>query len=170
MSELTREQKFTITNDILQWIQKVIEPQEKLDGFPICPYAQRAMLEKRFFIDFCKPLQLLEDKIKESIKNWDHHFEIGFIIPETEFDGDKLKDLCQKANKGYAREQDFFLLPEHPDYDIQINGVATRLARYPMVLLQPLARLNSFAQKLQKTSYYTFWDPQTLKEIVLDRF
>jgi len=59
---------------------------------------------------------------------------------------------------------DFF--EDCASYNTFINGVQTNNGKYNLILGQPKEKLKKFREQLAKTTYYTHWDKEYLKEIL----
>ena len=59
----------SITEDILQWSEKYLEPKNKhLGDVPVCPYARMARLQKKYRILECHNFDKFQDTIIEGAK------------------------------------------------------------------------------------------------------
>ena len=59
----------SITEDILEWSEKYLEPKNKhLGDVPVCPYARTARLKKTYRILECKNFNAFQDSIIEGAK------------------------------------------------------------------------------------------------------
>ena len=58
----------SITDDILEWSEKYIEPKNEHLGVSVCPYAKRARLENKYKILECHNFAHFQDTIIEGAK------------------------------------------------------------------------------------------------------
>jgi hypothetical protein len=76
---------------------------------------------------------------------------------------DELAELANEYNKMYPM---MIFLPDHKDKDTFINGVQTNNGKYNLLLCQWRDKLETARTKLKKTTYYTYWSEDYLKEIL----
>jgi hypothetical protein len=75
----------------------------------------------------------------------------------------EVVDIANEYNKIYP---DMVFLPDPKDRYTEINGVQTNNGNYNLILCQWRDKLDNARSKLQKTSYYTYWAEEYLKEIL----
>jgi hypothetical protein len=134
---------------ILNWIKKVSEVREELNGFSICPFASNS----KFKIVECS---------SDEIVPIDGYQVIIYII-EDYFDLDAVEFWVKYYNSKYENWKFF---EDCGSYDTFINGVQTNNGKYNLILAQPTEKLRKFREKLAKTTYYDLWDDEYLKEIL----
>ena len=138
---------------ILNWIKKVSEVREELNGFAICPYASKS----KYRIVECPA------RVIEPIEDLD----VVVYVIEDHFNLDEVKewvDICNKKYEGWKFFEDY------ANYDTFINGIKTNNGKYNLILGQPIQKLRKFRETLSKTSYYDMWDDDYLKEILEDDY
>lgn len=138
---------------ILEWIKKVSQIREELNGFAICPFAANS----KFKIIECSV---------EDIKPIEGYQVIIFVV-EDYFDLDTVQFWVEYYNSKYSRWKFF---EDCGAYDTYINGVRTNNGKYNLILAQPTSELRKFRESLAKTSYYDMWDNDYLKEILEDDY
>jgi hypothetical protein len=62
------------------------------------------------------------------------------------------------------RYENYIFMSDHKDRDTYINGIKTNNGYFNFMLVQSLPELNEARKSLLKTNYYSFWDPEYLKE------
>ena len=91
----------SITEDILEWSEKYLEPKnEHLGNVPVCPYARTARLKKTYRIIECKKFvnfQKSKNEIKERLEQLraiDNNMKIDVLLANYFSSGiDTKKDL-----------------------------------------------------------------------------
>ena len=80
------------------------------------------------------------------------------------FRREELSEHCERLAELYP---DMIFLPDSTR-ETFINGVQTNNGKYNLILCQSKKKLLDARRQLAKTDYYTFWDPEYLREIVGD--
>jgi hypothetical protein len=138
--------------ELLDWINLIIEPQEKIDGHSICPFAKLA--KRSTFINI-NNLDIVPPSSEE--------FEVViYILPDTVTD-EELNNTCHNLNVKYDK---LVFLPDHKDRNTFINDVKTNNGHKNLILCQPKDKLRNARKALSTTTYYSFWDKEYLKEIL----
>lgn len=135
---------------IEDWIKRITEPRQELNGFGVCPYAKGAEYE------------LIEtDGSDIDPPPWD--FELIIYKLPQHYTTDEVVALANEYNKLYP---ELVFLPDPKDRDTYINGVQTNNGEFNLILCQWRDNLNKAREKLGATSYYTSWSEEYLKEIL----
>jgi hypothetical protein len=136
--------------DIKDWIDRISKPSDKLGGMPVCPYAKGSEynIVKTDGSDIFPP-------------PWSFDLYI-YVLPDH-YDQQMIIDIASEYNKMYP---DLVFLPDPKDRYTEINGVQTNNGKYNLILCQWRAGLDEARIKLQKTTYYTHWAQEYLKEIL----
>jgi hypothetical protein len=135
---------------IQQWITHLSTPQENIANIPICPFSKSA----DYIIIECGIGDI--ERVKEK-------HELVIYVVEKDIPQERLYDRCNVLNNIHS---DLIFLPDHKDRQTFINGVQTNNGILNIILCQYREELNQARLKLQKTLYYSFWDPEYLKEII----
>lgn len=138
---------------ILKWIRDVSEIRPELNGFAICPFAAHA----KYKIVECSA---------EEIEPIDGYQVIIYII-EDEFDLDTVQKWVNHHN---SKHEGWKFFEDCGQYDTFINNIQTNNGKYNLILAQPNKKLRKFREQLAKTSYYSLWDDDYLKEILEDDY
>ena len=135
---------------IEDWIERISKPADLLGGFSVCPFAKGAdySVHKTDGSDICPP-------------PWD--FELMVYVLPMQYTEEEVVAIANEYNKIYP---DMVFLPDPKDRHTEINGVQTNNGEYNIILCQWRDNLNKAREKLQKTSYYTYWAEDYLKEIL----
>lgn len=135
---------------IEDWVQRISKPTELLGGFSACPFAKGAeySVHKTDGSDISPP-------------PWDFELII-YQLPDN-YTIDEVNAIAAEYNKIYT---DMVFLPDPKDKFTEINGVQTNNGEYNIILCQWRDKLDLARTKLKKTTYYTFWAEEYLKEIL----
>jgi hypothetical protein len=134
---------------ILNWIQKVSEVRDELNGFAICPFASNS----KFKIVECsvEDIAVIEG------------YQVIIFVVEDYFDLKSIQFWVEYYNSKHKKWKFF---EDCGQYDTWIKGIQTNNGKYNLILAQPTDKLRKFRESLAKTSYYNMWDGQYLKEIL----
>ncbi len=138
---------------ILNWIKKVSEVREELNGFAICPFAANS----KFKIVECGAKDIIPIE----------GYQVIIFIVEDYFDLNTVQFWVEYYNSKYEKWKFF---EDCGAYDTYINGIQTNNGKYNLILAQPTEKLRKFRESLAKTSYYHQWDEEYLKEILEDDY
>jgi hypothetical protein len=135
---------------IRNWINHISIPRNELGGFSVCPYSKGAEYQ-------------VIDLDKDNIVPPENDFEVIIYILPDRYNIDELYQLAFDHNEKYTN---LVFLPDHKDRYTEINGVQTNNGKYNLILCQPRDKLAKARNKLEGTSYYTYWASDYLKEIL----
>ena len=138
---------------ILNWIEEVSKSRKELNGFSICPFAKKS----KFKIIECS----VEDIVPIE------GYQVVVFIVEDYFDLDAILLWVEFYNSKYKKWKFF---EDCSNYATYINGIKTNNGKYNLILSQPTDELKKFRENLAKTSYYSMWDKEYLKEILEDDY
>lgn len=137
------------TQVINNWLQHVKLKQEKLNNYPLCPFA--------------KDMPTIVEVDKISIDVISEVKELTIYVEKTINSSiDELDTICKKLNKKYT---DHIFLPDHPSQKNYIQGIETGNQHLPLIIAQLKTELLPARRKLENTKYYSFWDEDYLNEI-----
>jgi len=135
---------------IKEWIQRISKLENNLGGMPVCPFAKTTEYE---FIE--------SDGSDINPPPWD--FELIIYKLPDHYTVNELSEIATEYNNLYP---EIVFLPDHKDRDTFINGVRTNNGKYNLILCQWRDNLKKARDKLEKTSYYTYWSNEYLEEIL----
>jgi hypothetical protein len=136
--------------EIKDWISRISKPADALGGLSVCPFAK------------CADYTVHEtDGSDISPPPWD--FELMIYILPKHYSEQEVIDISSEYNLIYP---DIVFLPDPKDRYTEINGVQTNNGIHNIILCQWRDNLTKARAKLQKTSYYTYWAENYLKEIL----
>lgn len=132
------------------WIKTITQSRSELGGMSVCPYAKGA------------EYKLIEtDGSDIDPPPWDFDLII-YKLP----DNYTVEQICEIAYEYNSLYPELIFLPDPKDKDTFINGVQTNNGEYNLILCQWRDNLNDARSKLAKTSYYSYWTDDYLKEIL----
>ena len=106
----------SITEDILQWSEKYLEPKnEYLGNVPVCPYAKKARLQNKYRILECHNFIEFQDTIIEGAKlAKDPDIQIVLVgCDDIGYDAEELNAVIDILNRVLV-PQDIYLMCSHP--------------------------------------------------------
>lgn len=135
--------------DIDHWVNHISQPRPELGGLPVCPFAKNSKVT-------------IIDTDGSDINPPPWAFDLIIYKLPDHYSIDELTDIAREYNNLYP---EMVFLPDHKDRDTFINGVQTNNGQFNFILCQWLDDLQSARDKLKKTSYYSHWAEDYLKEI-----
>jgi len=168
----------SITEDILQWSEKFLEPKNKhLGNVSVCPYARMARLKETYRILECNKFDNFLDKVLEGIelaKNPEIQISI-VACDDIEYDVEELSAVVHAYNLVFV-PQDIYLMGFHPwdeeeDEPVEFldTGEWSPDNDFMMVLIQKFDELEKASDNLRKTGYYEHWPSDYYEGTVLKR-
>ena len=156
----------SITEDILEWSEKFLEPKnEYLGNVPVCPYARTARLKKTYRILECKNFNAFQDAIIEGAKlAKDPDIQIVIVgCDDIKYEPEELDSVIDILNRVLV-PQDIYLMGSHPWDDEEEEPVEFLETgewepenEFMMVLIQKYDELEKASDNLHKTGYYRHW-------------
>ena len=146
--------------ELINWIQRISENKDELGGFSICPFAKKALEEKKVFWSYIGQ-ECVAYILRYIEATPDFEVIIFYNLKKNLTDND-LKVIISKLQE---KMPDMVFLKDHPDNPGFINGVNTSNNEYPTILVQPRNKLEEARNKLLKTKYYDYWSEEYKKEI-----
>jgi len=156
-----------IVTEITQWSADALEkPSPFFNGLPPCPYARQAWMDSRVAILFKyeKNYQVLYSCISQ----FDDNFDLAIVV---DMNNDKEPDdfhaywdsLNRFIAEGVFIDKDIWVMGFHPDDEAsefvdEIEFEPETDARYAMIFVQRLSKLQEAADKLEKKGYYDSYD------------
>lgn len=158
-----------IVTEITQWSAEALEkPSPLFNGLPPCPYARQAWLDSRVALLF-----KYEDNYQvlySCISQFDDKFDLAIIVDMVnEKEPDDFHAYWESLNRFIAEgvfiDKDIWVMGFHPDDEAsefvdEIDFAPETDARYAMIFVQRLSKLQEAADKLDKKGYYDSYDGQ----------
>tara|TARA_R110002012_G_scaffold55647_2_gene142057 strand:- start:1140 stop:1676 length:537 start_codon:yes stop_codon:yes gene_type:complete len=168
----------SITEDILEWSEKYLEPKNQhLGNVPVCPYARTARIKKTYRILECKNFNAFQDAIIDGAK-LAKDLDIQIVIVacnDIQYTPEELDSVIDVLNRVLV-PQDIYLMCSHPyddDEDEEIDFLDTNGwtpdNEFMMVLIQKFDELEKASDTLRKTGYYDKWPTDYYEGTVLKR-
>ena len=156
----------SITDDILTWSKKYLEPKnEHLGNVPVCPYARMARLQKTYRILECHNFAEFQDTIiKGSNLAKDPDIQIVIVgCDDIGYEPEQLSSVIDVLNRVMV-PNDIYLMGSHPWDDEEDEPVEFLDTddwqpenEFMMVLIQKFDELEKASDNLRKTGYYDHW-------------
>jgi hypothetical protein len=147
---------------ISKWIEYISIKRPEINGFPICPFANKAKYE----VITSTFIRGLKTGV-ELIRNTDT--QIVIVDIEEHYTKEGLSLLCNHYNNIFrSMNDDLICLYDHPDDNNEINGIRTN-SEMTLLLIQRLSDLNEANKILKNTKYYDTWSKEYYEKIVGSR-
>ena len=156
----------SITDDILTWSEKYLEPKNKhLGNVPVCPYARMARLQKTYRILECRNFEKFLDTILQAAEMAkDPEIQIVIVgCDDIQYEPEELAAVIHAYNLVFV-PQDIYMMCSHPYDDEEEEGVEFLETddwepgnSFMMVLVQKFDELEKASDNLRKTGYYQHW-------------
>ena len=168
----------SITEDILEWSEKYLEPKNKyLGNVPVCPYARTARIKKTYRILECKNFAAFQDAIIDGAElAKDPNIQIVIVgCADIGYVPEELDSVIDVLNRVLV-PQDIYLMGSHPHDDEEDEPVEFLETddwqpenEFMMVLIQKFDELEKASDNLRKTGYYDNWPKDYYEGTVLKR-
>jgi len=168
----------SITEDILEWSEKYLEPKNKhLGDVPVCPYARMARLKKTYRILECEKFENFLDTILQAVElARDPNIQIAIVgCADIQYTAEQLDAITHAYNLVFV-PQDIYLMCSHPyddeeEEEIEFLDTDGWLPdnEFMMILVQKFDELEKASDNLRKTGYYQHWPSDYYEGTVLKR-
>ena len=161
-----QKKKNSPTEDVKKWIKNFVTvPHPAFGNLPPCPFAQKAIVEKK--VEF-QELSNLDDFKSIYQRIWTFDFEakeVLVLIADKElFSATDTEILADELNFRLM-SHDIVVLEDHPNTVEKVANVKLNQGTYMLLLVQSLSRLNKFAKMLDSGPYYKKWDKKYLESV-----
>ena len=156
----------SITDDILTWSEKYLEPKNKhLGDLAVCPYARMARLKKTYRILECRNFEKFLDTILQAAEMAkDPEIQIVIVgCDDIQYEPEELAAVIHAYNLVFV-PQDIYMMCSHPYDDEEEEDVECFDTddwepgnSFMMVLVQKFDELEKASDNLRKTGYYQHW-------------
>ena len=156
----------SITDDILTWSEKYLEPKNKhLGNVPVCPYARMARLQKTYRILECRNFEKFLDTILQAAEMAkDPEIQIVIVgCDDIQYEPEELAAVIHAYNLVFV-PQDIYMMCSHPYDDEEEEDIEfldtddwEPSNSFMMVLVQKFDELEKASDNLRKTGYYKHW-------------
>ena len=168
----------SITDDILEWSEKYLEPKNKhLGNVPVCPYAHMSRLKKTYRVLECNNFADFQDTIIEGAElAKDPDIQIVIVgCTDIGYEPEELDSVVDILNRVLV-PQDIYLMASHPhdeEEDEPVEFLETGEWQpenaFMMVLIQKFDELEKASDNLRKNGYYDNWPSDYYGGTVLKR-
>jgi hypothetical protein len=158
----------TVKQDIEKWITDFVEvPHPALGGWPPCPYAKKARLEKDFDVRVgMDPYFDLVNLARDGLGN---KSVIIYAYDPVKWNYQQFSFSLQAANENYLLKQDILALEDHPADPEIVNGVSMNQGTYAMAMCQSVSDLNVKAKHMASKGFYNTWPDNYLTALFQHR-
>ena len=156
----------SITDDILTWSEKYLEPKNKhLGDVPVCPYARMARLKKTYRILECRNFEKFLDTILQAAEMAkDPEIQIVIVgCDDIQYEPEELAAVIHAYNLVFV-PQDIYMMCSHPYDDEEEEDIEfldtddwEPSNSFMMVLVQKFDELEKASDNLRKPGYYQHW-------------
>ena len=150
----------TVKTDIERWIIDFVEVKNSaLGGWPPCPYARKARLERDYDVRIGHDLgtdlaDLSHTGITKSVVIL--AYDAG-CYTVTQFN-----KTIDELNDQFLVRHDLLALADHPGDPEIVNGVSMNQGTYALALVQSLGDLNTKAKAMADKGFYNSWPEEYL--------
>ena len=151
----------TVAADILAWSENFVEvPHPALGGWPPCPFARQARLNKTVqVLTGADPYFDLRNRARWGMGN---HEVIVYAYDPADWPYDRFHYSIESANTEFLLARDILALEDHPEDVEDVNGVIMNQGKYALVLVQSLSKLNTAAKQMGTKGFYHAWPEEYL--------
>lgn len=158
-----------VRENLDNWIKKfLVVPNDKLNGWSPCPYAQSAINKSSYKIFIGGDIEFDIKTIGKYSLGAD---EVVILVYEK-FDypdPDYFFNLVKILNELILTKNDLIGLGDHPESLEIVNDVCFNQGEYVLILIQSLSDLNKKTKKIWKSKFYENWPREYLNDIFLHR-
>lgn len=158
----------TVQQHIEQWITDFVEvPHPALGGWPPCPYAKKARLERDFAVRLgMDPYYDLVNLAKDGLGG---KSVVIFAYDPQEWNYEQFSFSLNSANENYLLKQDILALEDHPADQEIVNGVCMNQGTYALAMCQSISDLNAKAKHMASKGFYNSWPEEYLTALFQHR-
>ena len=146
-----------------EWMEYIQQPG-KLGNNPICPFAAKAVKQKRVDVialtDF-KDLEMLIDEV--DVTKFD--VSIFYFEQYLDYSIEELENKVKYLNSIF-KAQDKVVLDNDPRNPFVINGHQTTFNGCYLYVVQSLSDLTQASNRLKMGDYYSYWTQAQYDEVV----
>ena len=150
-------------DQLQEWIEYIQQPG-RLGSNPICPYAAKAVKEKRVAMTALTNIQDLEMLIEEvDVTKFD--VSIFYFEKYTEYTVEELEQRIKELNFRF-KSKDKVILDNDPRNPFVVNGHQTTFNGCYLYVVQSLSDLTQASNRLKMGDYYSYWTQAQYGEVV----
>jgi hypothetical protein len=157
-----------VKQDIESWIVNFVEVKNPaLGGWPPCPYARKARLDKDY--DVRIGLAPLHDLIQISKHGLGDKSVVVIAYDLARYTHKEFSRDLGMANQHFLLPNDLLVLEDHPGDPEMVNGVSMNQGTYALALVQSLSDLNTKAKIMAAKGFYDAWPEEYLTALFQHR-
>ena len=157
-----------IKQDINLWIENFVEvPHPALGGWPPCPYARQARINKTF--DILLGHNLLGDLENRAKLGMSQQEVIIYVYDPATQPLAQFDQSIQTACQDFLLPRGLIALADHPADPEIVNGICMNQGTYALVLVQSLPELNTRAAQIAAKGFYHNWPEDYLQTLFQHR-
>lgn len=158
----------TVTADILAWSERFVEvPHPALGGWPPCPFARSARLNKTIqILTGADPYFDLRNRARWGMGQYE---VVVYAYDPEEWPYSRFHSAIESANQEFLLSRDLLALEDHPESVEDVNGVNMNQGQYALVLVQSLSKLNTAATQMAAKGFYHNWPEEYLTGLFTHR-
>jgi hypothetical protein len=151
----------TVAADILAWSETFVEvPHPALGGWPPCPFARQARLNKTIqVLTGADPYFDLRNRARWGMGQYE---VIVYAYDPEDWPYQRFHSAIEEANTEFLLGRDLLALEDHPTDVEDVNGVIMNQGKYALVLVQSLSKLNTAAKQMATKGFYHSWPEEYL--------
>jgi hypothetical protein len=158
----------TVKQDIEHWVKNFVEvPHPALGGWPPCPYAKKARLERDF--DVRIGMDPYFDLVNLSRDGLGNKSVVIFAYDPFQWPYEQFAFSLMAANQTYLLKNDILALEDHPADPEIINGISMNQGTYAMALCQGVTDLDVKARHMASKGFYDTWPEDYLQALFRHR-
>ena len=147
---------------LISWVKRVSEKRSELGGLSICPFAKKAMEDKKVFWSYISHEVISYiSRYMETMNDKDYELVV-FYNNNKNLSNEQCLHIIHTLNQKFP---DLIFLKDHPDDPGYIKNIYTGNGESPVILAQPIVKLEEAREKLKKTKYYEYWSEEYKNEI-----
>ena len=150
-------------DQLQEWINYIQQPG-RLGNNPICPFAAKAVKQKRVSMTALTSIEDLEMLIEEvDVTKFD--VSIFYFEKYTEYTVEELEQRIKELNFRF-KSKDKVILDNDPRNPFTVNGHQTTFDRCYLYVVQSLSDLTQASNRLKMGDYYSYWTQAQYDEVV----
>jgi hypothetical protein len=151
----------TVKLDIERWLVDFVEVKNPaLGGWPPCPYARKARLERDFEVRLGKDLG---SDLAEISRNGINKSVVIVVYEGHHYAANQFNTTINNLNEQFLVRNNLLALADHPDDSEMVNGVCMNQGTYALALVQSLSDLNDKAKVMGAKGFYDTWPEEYLE-------
>jgi len=158
----------TVRYNIERWIETFVEvPHPALGGWPPCPYAKKARLERDFEVRI--GMDPYFDLVNLAQDGLNGKSVVIYAYEPEQWNYEQFAFSLRAANENYLLKQDILALEDHPADPEWVNGVCMNQGTYAMAMCQSITDLNDRAHHMASKGFYDTWPEDYLTALFQHR-